>query len=176
MSKQRLVLIVSPAPRSCGPAACISGASWQCCVDARGLRMSAAGVLDAAGQCWGSAALTWQASAYCRASSAEMLRHTQRQGCFVLAGVSAGWFWAADRRSKALAAARAASAERTPARERPHVTAVLPVRGCTPNKLRNWASQTRSDYGGRLDVLFVAESAEDPAVRHRAGSRHRRRG
>ena len=105
------------------------------------------------------------------ARAVEKLRRTQHQGCFVLAGVSAGWFWAADRRSAALATARAASAARKPTHERPHVTAVLPVRGCTPTKLRNWASQTSSDYGGRLDVLFVVESADDPAVRHRAALR-----
>ena len=47
------------------------------------------------------------------------------------------------------------------------MTAVLPVKGCSPAKLRNWASQTSSDYAGQLDVLFVVESADDPAVRHR---------
>ncbi len=87
----------------------------------------------------------------------------------MLAGVALAWLWAAGRRRAALAHALA---EPTPApaahaceRPRPHVTCVLPVKGCSAAKLRNWRSQLRSDYGGRLDFVFVTECADDPAVR-----------
>jgi hypothetical protein len=84
----------------------------------------------------------------------------------VLAGITLAWLWAASRRRAALALLmRSAAAASAPAGARPHVTCVLPVKGCTAAKVANWRSQLSSDYGGPLDYIFVVESDADPAVR-----------
>jgi hypothetical protein len=91
----------------------------------------------------------------------------------VLAGITLAWLWAASRRRAAHALFVREAAASAPASARPHVTCVLPVKGCTAVKVANWRSQLSSTYGGPLDFVFVVESSDDPAVRrlHRAPTR-----
>ena len=89
------------------------------------------------------------------------------QACFLVAGLSLAWLWAAARRAScARAQAATAGGSEQHGAAQPAVTVVLPVTGTqTEAKLRNARAQLRSAYAGYLHFVFAVESAADPAVR-----------